>query len=109
MVILGGVTMADPMDVLTAKVDSLAQAVAEGFAGMGRRLDVHDAQFRDVHTHFAEMREYIEAGHADLKRDMARLEGRLQGDIARVEGRFEGDIGRVERKLDQFIDSQLRR
>ncbi len=93
--------MADPIEVLTSKIDSLARAVAEGFDRVERRLDAHDARF-DAHdarfdghdarfdeipAQFAAMREYVEAGHAKLT----------------------GEIGRVERKLDQFIDSQLRR
>lgn len=86
--------MADPIEALTAKVDSLAQAVAEGFGRVEKRLDAHDARFDaydarfdEIPAQFAEMREYVEAGHSKLT----------------------AEIGRVERKLDQFIDSQLRR
>lgn len=97
--------MADPIEVLTSKVDALAQGMAEGFADVGRRLDAHDARFdavdarfdavdaqlRDIPAHFAELRAYIDTG------------------LEKTQTMLKADIGRVERKLDQFIDSELRR
>lgn len=97
--------MADPIEVLTAKVDALAQGMADGFAGVGRRfdgidgrLDAHDgrfdaidAQLRDIPAHFAELRDYIDTG------------------LEKTQTSLKGEIGRVERKLDQFIDRELRR
>jgi hypothetical protein len=118
--------MADPIDVLTSKIDALAQGMADGFAGMGRRLDAHDrrfdgidgrldgidgrldgidgrldahdgrfdaidAQLRDIPAHFAEQRSYIDMG------------------LEKTQTMLKAEIGRVERKLDQFIDSELRR
>lgn len=125
--------MADPIDVLTSKIDALAQGMADGFAGVGRRLDAHDGRFdaidgrldahdrrfdaidsrldahdqrfdaidgrfdavdgqlRDIPAHFSELRSYIDMG------------------LEKTQTVLKAEIGRVERKLDQFIDSELRR
>lgn len=104
--------MADPIEVLTAKVDALAQGMAEGFARVERRLDGHDtrfdgidgrlgahdgrfdsidAQLRDVPAHFTELRGYIDMG------------------LEKTQTALKADVSRLERKLDQFIDRELRR
>lgn len=97
--------MADPIDVLTMKVDALAQGMAEGFAAVDRRfdgidgrLDAHDARFdgidaqlADIPAHFAELRAYIDTG------------------LEKTQTTLKGEIARVERKLDQVIDRELRR
>ena len=82
--------MADPIELLTAKVDELAKAVAEGFGRVDQRLDGIDTRLEGVDAHFGELRSYIDFGHQKLKTEL------------------KADIGRVERKLDQFIDTQLR-
>ena len=92
--------MADAIEILTAKVDALAKAMTEGFAavakrfdqvdqrfdGIDQRFDGVDQRFDGVEAHFTELREYIDLGYRQLK----------------------AEIGRVDRKLDQFIDRQLR-
>ena len=97
--------MADPIDVLTMKVDALTQGMAEGFAvvdrrfdGIDGRLDAHDARFdgidaqlADIPAHFAELRAYIDTG------------------LEKTQTTLKGEIARVERKLDQVIDRELRR
>lgn len=83
--------MADPIEVLTSKVDALAQGMADGFAGVDRRFDAIDSQLRDIPAHFSELRSYIDTG------------------LENTQTTLKGEIGRVERKLDQFIDSELRR
>ncbi|MEX2271811.1 MAG: hypothetical protein WD690_10085 [Vicinamibacterales bacterium] len=104
--------MAEPLEVLTARIESLAETMTEGFAGVGRRLDgidgrldgidgrldAHDGRFdsiddqlRDIPAHFTELRSYIDTG------------------LEKTQTTLKAEIGRVERKLDQFIDGQLRR
>jgi hypothetical protein len=85
--------MADAIEILTAKVDALAKAMSEGFAAVAKRFDQVDQRFDGVdqrfdgvEAHFTELREYIDLGYKQLK----------------------AEIGRVDRKLDQFIDRQLR-
>ena len=83
--------MADPIELLTSKIDALAQGMTAGFAGVDRRLDGIDSQLRDIPAHFTELRSYIDMG------------------LEKTQTTMKGDIARVERKLDQFIDSELRR
>lgn len=78
--------MADAIEILTAKVDALAKAMSEGFSAMTKRFDGVDQRFDGVEAHFTELRQYIDLGYKQLK----------------------AEIGRVDRKLDQFMDRQLR-
>ena len=82
--------MADKIDrleeriqVVEGKVDQLASAMSAGFQAV-------DEAFR-------EQREYTEFC-------FLRLEDRMDAGFARMDGR----LARVERKLDQFIDVQIR-
>lgn len=111
--------MADPIEVLTAKVDALAQGMAEGFARVERRLDAHDRRF-DAHDHRfdaidgrldAHDRRFdsIDAQLRDIPAHFTELRGYIDMGLEKTQTALKGEIGRVERKLDQFIDSELRR
>jgi len=118
--------MADPIDVLTMKVDALAQGMAEGFAAVDRRfdgidgrldgidgrldgidsrldgidgrLDAHDARF-----------DGIDAQLADIPAHFAELRAYIDTGLEKTQTTLKGEIARVERKLDQVIDRELRR
>jgi len=78
------------IEVVEGKVDQLASAMSAGFQAV-------DEAFR-------EQREYTEFC-------FARLEQRMDAGFAKVDDRLAGlgaGLSRVERKLDQFIDVQMR-
>ena len=77
------------------KVERLAAAV-------DARFDAVDARFDDVEAHLSDIREYIGFSHFKTQELITGAINELRRDVG-------SDIGRLERKLDQFIDSQLRR
>ena len=89
--------MADRIDrleeriqVVEVKVDQLASAMSAGFQAVDDAL--------------REQREYTEFA-------FSRLEQRMDAGFARIDDHFskiDAGLARVERKLDQFIDVQIR-
>ena len=87
--------MADDFEGLTIRVERLADAV-------DARFDAVDARFDAVETHLGDLREFIDFGHFKLQEHITGTANELRIDV-------KADISRLERKLDQFIDSQLKR
>lgn len=93
--------MADRIDrleeriqVVEGKVDQLASAMFAGFQAVDDAL--------------REQREYTEFAFARLEQ---RLEARMDAGFATMDDRFsktDAGLARVERKIDQFIDVQIR-
>ena len=75
------------VETLEGKVDALSASVDRRFDEVDRRFDAVDAAF-------AEQRRYTEFAFGQLS--------------ARIE-QTNGGLSRIERKLDQFIDTHLRR
>jgi hypothetical protein len=92
------------LEQLPERVDALERKLDALSASVDRRFDEVDKRFDEVSEHFVEQRQYTEFA-------FARLEARMSEGFARlgsqVDANTEG-LARLERKLDQFIDSQLR-
>lgn len=93
--ILWGSMMADERQDPSNSVERLAKSV-------DARFDAVDARFDAVEDHLSDLREYIDFGHFKLQEHITGTSNELRLDV-------KGDISRLERKLDQFIDSQLKR
>jgi hypothetical protein len=97
-------TLERKLDALSASVDRRFDEVDKRFDDVYRRFDEIDKRFDEVSEHFVEQRQYTEFA-------FARLEARMNEGFVRlgsqVDANTEG-LARLERKLDQFIDSQLR-
>jgi hypothetical protein len=103
------------LDSLTAKVDELSTSVDVRFAAVDRRFDAVDRRFDAVDRRFDELaaaiveqRRYTEFGFTQLDQKIearfAQLDQKMGVGFARSDERF----ARFERKLDQFIDVQVR-
>src|SRR2546427_3483706 len=85
-----GGEMADKIDKLTKRVEAVETKVDALSASVDRRFDEVDAAL-------IEQRRYTEFAYG-------RLEAKMDAGFGQV-GR---QVGRIERKLDQFIDVQVR-
>ena len=81
--------MADRIDDLTARVQTVEEKVDKLSAWVDQRFAAVDRRFDAVDAAFVEQREYTEFC------------------FSRLEAKMDAGFGRVERKLDQFIDVQL--
>jgi hypothetical protein len=94
---------------LAARVERLSHSVEARFDAVDARFDAVDARFGavdarfdDIESHLVDLRGYIDFGHFKLQEHITGAANELRLDV-------KADISRLERKLDQFIDSQLKR
>jgi hypothetical protein len=76
---------------MAGRIDKLEERVQAVEEKVDRLSSQVDERFHAVDVAFLEQREYTEFGYA------------------RLEANMDAGFGRLERKLDQFIDAQLRR
>jgi hypothetical protein len=93
--------MGDRIDNLTERV----QAVEEKLDHLSASVD---ERFNAVDAALLEQRQYTEFSSARLEAKMDAGYARLEASDARLEAKMDAGFSRVERKLDQFIDVQLR-
>ena len=119
----------DPMDrvqVVESKLDQLSTSVDHRFDQVNQRFDQVDQRFDQVDQRFdqvdqrfesleaalVEQRTYTEFAYAKLDAKMdagfVRADANLKQLEDRLNARIDSSVGRIERKLDQFIDVQLR-
>lgn len=70
-----------------------------------------EARFDAIDAHFVDLRRYVEFAHDDLEKRVTLLGERitrLEERVIGLEQQFTARFNRLERKLDQFIDAQLR-
>ena len=84
------ITTDQKIDALTVMVEKRFTGVEERFTGVEKRFTDVDQRFTEVAQAFVEQRRYTEFAFATL------------------DGKMNARFDRLERKLDQFIDTQLR-
>lgn len=108
-------TVEDKLDALTASVDRRFDAVDRRFDALSASVD---CRFDEVGKALVEQREYTEfafnglktqfdglqAQFEEVKTGVGGLRTEMKAGFSGVESRF----NRFERKLDQFIDTQLK-
>jgi hypothetical protein len=96
------------VDQLSTSVDERLNAVDQRFAAVDQRFDAVDRRFDELEAAIVEQRRYTEFAFTQLDHKMdsgfARLELKMDAGFARSDDQF----ARLERKLDQFIDVQVR-
>lgn len=93
--------LAESVSVLSARIDGLAERVETLSSSV-------DARFTEVSEQFVEQRKYTELAYTDLVRRMNQMEHKLETGMAAQSALMTSRFERLERKLDQFIDAQLR-
>jgi predicted nuclease with TOPRIM domain len=106
--------MADRIDDLTKRVETVETKLDRLSASVDQRFDQVERRFDQVDAAIVEQREYTEFAYSRLEAKMeagfSRLEGKIDAESGRLDAKMDagfGHVGRIERKLDQFIDVQL--
>jgi hypothetical protein len=94
--------LARSVDARFDAVDARFDAVDARFDAVDAKFDAVDARFDAVEEHLSDLRQYIDFGHFKLQEHITATSNELRLDV-------KTDISRLERKLDQFIDIQLKR
>ena len=97
-------------DMLEERIDRLEKKVDDGFARVDEQFARVDRRFDEVYQAmsqgFAEHRQLLidqmDPRVEPLRRDIARLDGKLAAHVSETGARFD----RLESKLDAFMDSQ---
>ncbi len=99
--------MADRIDDLTERVQTVEEKLDRLSASVDQRFDQVDAAFIEQrqYTEFAYSRldAKMDVGFAKMDARFAKMDAKIDGGFAKTDTGF----ARLERKLDQFIDVQL--
>lgn len=98
------VRVEDKIDGITASIAKLSASIDRGFHGVDEAID---DQRKFVEFSFTRLETKVDAGFTRVDANAVRLEKKLDEGFARMDTGF-GRVGRIERKLDQFIDAQVK-
>src|SRR3990167_4140653 len=99
-------TMADRIDDLTERVQTVEVKLDRLSASVDQRFDQVDRRFNQMDARFAKVDERLNGVDAALIEQRQYTEFAFSRLEAKMDAGFDR-FGRVERKLDQFIDMQL--